>query len=33
MHFAQTLRYFQKNIARNITYMAVLIFWENLDCS
>ena len=27
MHFAQTLRYFQKNNARNITYMAVLIFW------
>ena len=31
MHFAQTLRYFQKNNARNIAYMAVLIVLENLD--
>ncbi len=32
MDFAQTLRYFQKkNYTRNITYMAVLIFLENLD--
>ena len=31
MHFAQTLRFFQKNNTRNITYMAVLIFSENLD--
>ncbi len=31
MHLAQTLRYFQKNNARNITYMAVLIFLKNLD--
>ncbi len=31
MHLAQTLRYSQKNNARNITYMAVLIFLENLD--
>ena len=26
MHLAQTLRYFQKNNARNIKYMDVLIF-------
>ncbi len=31
MHFAQTLRNFHKNNARNIMYMAVLIFMENLD--
>ncbi len=31
MHFAQTLRYYQKNNARNIRYMVVLIFLENLD--
>ena len=31
MHFTQTLRYFQNNNARNIRYMAVLIFLENLD--
>ncbi len=31
MHFAQTLRYFQNNNACDITYMAVLIFLENLD--
>ena len=31
MHLTQTLRYFQKNNARNITYMAVLIFLKNLD--
>ena len=31
MPFAQPLRYFQKNNARNITYMAVLIFLKNLD--
>jgi len=31
MHFAQTLRYFQKINARNIKYMAALIFLETLD--
>ncbi len=37
MHFTQTLRYFQKNnclqvsVDSDITYMAVLIFLENLD--
>ncbi len=31
MHFAQTLRYSQKNNARNITHMAVLIILKNLD--
>ncbi len=31
MDFAQTLRYFQKNNARNIMYMVVRIFLENLD--
>jgi hypothetical protein len=31
MHFAQTLCYFQKNNARNITYMTVLIFLGNLN--
>ncbi len=28
MHFPSTLRYFQKNNARNINYMTVLIFFE-----
>ena|GEM_PF-3192211 len=28
MHFAQTLRYFQKHNARNIMYMAVLILGQ-----
>jgi hypothetical protein len=31
MHFLPTLRYFRKNNARNIIYMAVLIFPKNLD--
>ncbi len=31
MHFPPTLRYFHKNNARNIIYMAVLIFLKNLD--
>ncbi len=31
MHFHPTLCYFHKNNARNITYMAVLIFPKNLD--
>jgi hypothetical protein len=31
MHFSPTLRYFPKNNARNIAYMAVLIFRKNLD--
>jgi hypothetical protein len=31
MHFHPTLRYFRKNNARNIVYMAALIFSENLD--
>ncbi len=31
MHFSPTLRYFHKNNARNINYMAVLIFLKNLD--
>ncbi len=31
MHFPSTLRYFYKNNARNINYMAVLIFLKNLD--
>ena len=31
MHFYPTLRYFHKNNARNITYMAALIFPKNLD--
>ncbi len=31
MHFAPTLRYFYKNNARNINYMAVRIFSKNLD--
>ena len=31
MHFSPTIRYFDKNNARNITYMTVLIFLENLD--
>ncbi len=31
MHFPPTLRYYHKNNARNITYMAVLIFPKNLD--
>ncbi len=31
MHFFPTFRYFHKNNARNITYMAVLIFPKNLD--
>ncbi len=30
MYFAQTIRYFQKNNARNIMHMAVLIFLKNL---
>jgi len=31
MHLVPTLRYFHKNNARNINYMAVLIFSKNLD--
>jgi len=31
MHFSPTLRYFHKNNAHNITYMAVLIFPKNLN--
>ncbi len=31
MHFPSTLRYFQKNNARNINYITVLIFSKNLD--
>ncbi|MCP4343805.1 MAG: hypothetical protein GY799_34260, partial [Desulfobulbaceae bacterium] len=31
MHFSPTLRFFHKNNARNIAYMAVLIFLKNLD--
>ena len=31
MYFSPTLRYFHKNNARNIIYMAVLIFLKNLD--
>jgi len=31
MHFSPTLRYFQKNNARDINYMTVLIFPKNLD--
>ncbi len=31
MYFFPTLRFFQKNNARNITYMTVLIFLKNLD--
>jgi hypothetical protein len=30
MHFHPTLRYFHKNNARNITYMAALIFPKTL---
>ncbi len=31
MHFAQTLRHFQKNNDCNSKYMAALILLENLD--
>ncbi len=31
MHFSPTLRYFNENNARNINYMATLIFSKNLD--
>ncbi len=31
MHFSPTLRYFQRNNARNIEYMTVLISLEKLD--
>jgi len=31
MNFLPTLRFFHKNNARNIAYMAVLIFPKNLD--
>ena len=31
MHFSPTLRYFRKNNARNMNYMAALIFQKNLD--
>jgi hypothetical protein len=31
MHFRPTLRYYQKNNARNIAYMAARIFSINLD--
>jgi hypothetical protein len=31
MHFSPSLRYFLKNNARNINYIAVRIFQKNLD--
>ena len=31
MPFSPTLRYFNKNNARNINYMTALIFLKNLD--